>query len=118
MELPRNFKIYLFFNSLLLLSFSVTINSLVDIPYINFISYIFFHLVFIYLLFYHYHFSLFIIAFIYGIFFDIFLFNQISVHLITFLIFIILFLQIKRFMIQLNSFQISIVILLHHIIKG
>ena len=110
MLLLRVFTPYVLFNIILVFSFSVTINSFVQIQNINIIFYIIFHLTFIYFLFYKYHYSLFIIGFIYGILLDIFLINEIGSHLITFLILIILYTQLKKYLFQLNSFQISITV--------
>ena len=110
MLLLRVFTPYVLFNIILVLSFSVTVNSYVQIQNINLIFYIIFHLTFIYFLFYKYHYSLFIIGFIYGILLDIFLINEIGSHLITFLILIILYTQLKKYLFQLNSFQISITV--------
>ena len=110
MLLLRVFTPYVLFNIILLFSFSVTVNSYVQIQNINIIFYIIFHLTFVYILFYQYHYSLFIIGFIYGILLDIFLINEIGSHLITFLILILLYTQLKKYLFQLNSFQISITI--------
>lgn len=110
MLLLRVFTPYVLFNLILLFSFSVTVNSYVQIQNINIIFYIIFHLTFVYFLFYQYHYSLFIIGFIYGILLDISLINEIGSHLITFLILILLYTQLKKYLFQLNSFQISITI--------
>ena len=110
MLLLRVFTPYVLFNIILVFSFSVTVNSYVQIQNINIIFYIIFHLTFVYFLFYQYHYSLFIIGFIYGILLDISLINEIGSHLITFLILILLYTQLKKYLFQLNSFQISITI--------
>ena len=110
MLLLRVFTPYVLFNIILVFSFSITVNSYVQIQNINIIFYIIFHLTFVYFLFYQYHYSLFIIGFIYGILLDISLINEIGSHLITFLILILLYTQLKKYLFQLNSFQISITI--------
>ena len=110
MLLLRVFTPYVLLNIILVFSFSVTVNSYVQIQNINLVFYIIFHLTFIYFLFYQYHYSLFILGFIYGILLDIFLINEIGSHLITFLILILLYTQIRKYLFQLNSFQISITI--------
>ena len=110
MLLSRVFTPYVLFNIILVLSFSVTVNSYVQIQNINLIFYIIFHLTFIYFLFYQYHYSLFILGFIYGILLDIFLINEIGSHLINLLILILLYIQLKKYLFQLTSFQISITI--------
>ena len=110
MLLLRVFTPYVLFNIILVFSFSVTVNSYVQIQNINIIFYIIFHITFIYFLFYQYHYSLFILGFIYGILLDIFLINEIGSHLIALLILIILYIQLKKYLFQLTSFQISITI--------
>lgn len=110
MLLLRVFTPYVLFNFILVFSFSVTINSYVQIQNINLIFYIIFHLTFIYFLFYQYHYSLFILGFIYGILLDIFLINEIGSHLITLLILVLLYTQLKKYLFQLTSLQISITI--------
>ena len=110
MLLLRVFTPYVLLNIILVFSFSVTVNSYVQIQNINLVFYIIFHLTFIYFLFYQYHYSLFILGFIYGILLDIFLINEIGSHLITLLILILIYTQLKKYLFQLTSLQISITI--------
>ena len=110
MLLLRVFTPYVLLNIILVFSFSVTVNSYVQIQNINIIFYIIFHLTFVYFLFYQYHYSLFILGFIYGILLDIFLINEIGSHLITLLILVLLYTQLKKYLFQLTSLQISITI--------
>ena len=110
MLLLRVFTPYVLFNIILVFSFSVTVNSYIEIQNINIIFYIIFHLTFVYFLFYQYHYSLFILGFIYGILLDIFLINEIGSHLITLLILILLYTQFKKYLFQLTSLQISFTI--------
>ena len=93
-------------NIILIISFSITVNSFILFPNINNAFYVLFHLTFIYLIFYHYHYYLYVVAFIYGILFDIILFNNIGVHLISFLSLLILYILLKKFLIRLSSYQI------------
>ena len=93
-------------NIILIISFSVSVNSFILFPNINNGFYVLFHLTFIYLIFYHYHYYLYVVAFVYGILFDIILFNNIGVHLISFLSLLILYILIKKFLIRLSSYQI------------
>ena len=93
-------------NIILIISFSISVNSFVLFPNINNASYVLFHLTLIYLIFYHYHYYLYVIAFIYGILFDILLLNNIGVHLITFLFLLISFITLRRYLIRLSSYQI------------
>ena len=103
-------KPYLIFNLILFFAFSISVNSFVEIEYINLIFYILFHITYIYLLFYHYHFSIYIIGLFYGIFFDILLMNSIGSHLVGLLILIFFYVFLKKYLFLLSSLQISITI--------
>ncbi len=103
-------KPYLVFNLILFFAFSISVNSFVEIEYINLVFYIFFHITYIYLLFYHYHFSIYIIGLFYGIFFDILLMNSIGSHLVGLLILIFFYVFLKKYLFLLSSLQISITI--------
>ena len=93
-------------NIILIISFSISVNSFILFPNINNAFYVLFHLTLIYLIFYHYHYYLYLIALVYGILFDILLFNYIGTHLITFLSLLILFVLLKKYLIRLSSYQI------------
>ena len=99
------------YNLILFFSFSLSVNYFVDLEFINFLSYVFFHLTLIYLVFYFFHFSLIFISFLYGIFFDIFLINFISPHLISFLVFVFLFYYSKKYLLNFSSNTISYIII-------
>ena len=105
-------EFYKFFNSsvklniILIISFSISVNSFILFPSINNAFYVLFHLTFIYLIFYHYHYYLYVIALVYGILFDILLFNYIGTHLITFLSLLFLFVLLRKYLIRLSSYQI------------
>ena len=93
-------------NIILIISFSISVNSFILFPNINNAFYILFHLTFIYLIFYHYHYYLYVVALIYGILFDVLLLNYIGAHLITFLFLLIFFVLLKKYLIRLSSYQI------------
>ncbi len=93
-------------NIILIISFSISVNSFILFPNINNAFYVLFHLTFIYLIFYHYHYYLYVVAFVYGILFDIILFNNIGTHLISFLSLLILYFLLRKFLIRLSSYQI------------
>ena len=93
-------------NIILIISFSISVNSFILLPNINNAFYVLFHLTFIYLIFYHYHYYLYVVALVYGILFDILLLNYIGAHLITFLSLLILFVLIRKYLIRLTSYQI------------
>ena len=93
-------------NIILIISFSISVNSFILFPNVNNAFYILFHLTLIYLIFYHYHYYLYVVALIYGILFDILLLNNIGAHLIAFLSLLIFFLLLRKFLIRLSSYQI------------
>ncbi len=93
-------------NIILIISFSISVNSFILFPNINNAFYVLFHLTFIYLIFYHYHYYLYVVAMVYGILFDILLLNYIGAHLITFLSLLIFFVLLKKYLIRLSSYQI------------
>ncbi len=100
------------YHLLLFLSFSLSVNYFINLEFINFLSYAIFHLILIYLVFYFFHLSLFFVSFLYGVFFDIFLINFISPHLISFMAFIFLFYFIKKYLLNLSSNKISYIIII------
>ena len=93
-------------NIILIISFSISVNSFILFPNFNNVFYILFHLTLIYLIFYHYHYYLYVVALIYGILFDILLLNNIGVHLITFLSLLIVYIFLRKYLIRLSSYQI------------
>ena len=93
-------------NIILIISFSISVNSFILFPNINNAFYVLFHLTFIYLIFYHYHYYLYVVAMVYGILFDVLLLNHIGAHLITFLSLLIFFVLLKKYLIRLSSYQI------------
>ena len=93
-------------NIILIISFSISVNSFILFPNINNSFYVLFHLTFIYLIFYHYHYYLYVVAMVYGILFDVLLLNYIGAHLITFLSLLIFFVLLKKYLIRLSSYQI------------
>ena len=93
-------------NIILIISFSISVNSFIIFPNFNNVFYILFHLTLIYLIFYHYHYYLYVVALIYGILFDILLLNNIGAHLITFLSLLILYILLRKYLTRLSSYQI------------
>ena len=74
-----------------------------------------FHLTLVYLVFYFFNFYLIFLSFLYGIFLDIFLINNISPHLISFLIFVALFYFTKKYLLNLSSNKVSYLIICYNI---
>ena len=93
-------------NFILIISFSISVNSFIIFPNVNNAFYVLFHLTLIYLIFYHYHYYLYVVALVYGILFDILLLNYIGAHLITFLSLLVFFILLKKYLIRLSSYQI------------
>ncbi len=106
MEFTKFFNSSSKLNIILIISFSISVNSFILFPNINNAFYILFHLTFIYLIFYHYHYYLYFVALIYGILFDILLLNNIGVHLIAFISLLLLFILLRKYLIRLSSYQI------------
>ncbi len=106
MEFSKLFNSSIKLNIILIISFSISVNSFILFPNINNAFYVLFHLTFIYLIFYHYHYYLYVVAMVYGILFDILLLNYIGAHLITFLSVLIFFVLLKKYLIRLSSYQI------------
>ncbi len=100
------------YHCILFFSFSLSVNYFLNLEIINYLAYVCFHLTLIYLFFYFFHFALIFITFLYGIFFDIFLVDNLSPHLITFLIFVILFYFTKKYLLNLSSSKISYIIII------
>ena len=106
MEFSKFFNSNIKLNIILIISFSISVNSFILLPNINNAFYVLFHLTLIYLIFYHYHYYLYFVALIYGILFDILLLNNIGAHLTTFLSLLILFIILRKYLIRLSSYQI------------
>ena len=99
------------YHLILFFSFSLSVNYFINLEFINFLFYVFFHLTLVYLVFYFFHFSLIFISFLYGVFFDIFLIDFISPHFISFLVFVFLFYYTKKFLLNFSSSTISYIII-------
>ena len=93
-------------NIILIISFSISVNSFILFPNVNNAFYVLFHLTLIYLIFYHYHYYLYVVALVYGILFDILLLNYMGAHIITFLSLLVFFVLLKKYLIRLSSYQI------------
>ena len=104
------FKPYIIYNIIFVITFSVSVNTFVNLQIINILFYIFFNLTLIYYIFYRYHYSIYFLALIYGVLFDIFLLNQIGSHLICFITLISLYIFFKNYLLLLSSYQVSLTI--------
>ena len=92
-------------NIILIISFSISVNSFTLFPNVNNAFYVLFHLTFIYLIFYHYHYYLYVVALVYGVLFDILLLNYVGTHLITFLSLLIFFVLLKKYFDLISQFS-------------
>ena len=101
----------LIYNCILFFSFSLSVNYFVDFEIVNYIAYVLFHLTLVYLVFYFFNFYLIFLSFLYGIFFDVFLIDNISPHLISFLFFVALFYFTKKYLLNLSSNKVSFLII-------
>ena len=101
------YKIYIL---LLIVSSSILIRGIPEYPVINFITYLFIHILLIYMGIYHFKITLYFVYFISGIVFDIFLLNEIGTHILTLMILILIMSQIKKFIISFSSRQVFILI--------
>ena len=87
------FRIYII---LLLISSLTTIHGIVEFPIFNLIAYLFTHILIIYIGIYHFKKIIYLIFFICGAIFDIFLI-EFGPHLITFMFLALLFNNIQKF---------------------
>ena len=101
------FKIYIIF---LVISSSILFRGFPEFPLINFITYLFIHILLIYMGIYHFKIILYFVYFIAGIIFDIFLLNELGTHILTFMILILILSKLKKFITLLSSQSIFVLI--------
>ena len=101
------FNIYII---LLVISSSILIRGVPEFPVINFLMYLFIHILLIYLSIYHFKITLYFVFFITGIIFDIFLLNELGTHILTFMILILILSKLKKFITLLSSQSIFVLI--------
>ena len=111
MLFKKYFNPVYFYHLILFLSFSISLNNLIEFEYVNLFFYVFAHLLIIYLCFYYFHFFLYFVLFLYGIFFDIFLLNNIGPHLLVFIFLLVIVSFIKKFLFNLSPIKIFYVII-------
>ena len=100
-----------FYHLILFLSFSISLNNLIEFEYVNLFFYVLAHLLIIYICFYYFNFFLYFVFFFYGIFFDIFLLNNIGPHLLVFIFLLFIVSFLKKFLFNLSSIKIFYVII-------
>ena len=111
MLFKKYFSPVYFYHLILFLSFSISLNNLIEFEYVNLFFYVLAHLLIIYLCFYYFHFFLYFVFFLYGIFFDIFLLNDIGPHLLVFIFLLVIISFLKKFLFNLSPIKIFYVII-------
>jgi len=111
MLFKKYFSPVYFYHLILFISFSISINKLTGLEYVNLFFYVLTHLSIIYLCFYYFHFFLYFVLFFYGIFFDIFLLNDIGPHLLVFIILLVIISFLKNFLFNFSSIKIFYLII-------
>ena len=106
MQYANYFKSVYFYHAILFFCFSISLNNLIEFEYVNIVFYTLFHITIVYLSFYYFHFILFFIFFLYGIFYDIFLFNNIGPHLISFIVLLSIIFLLKKYLYHLSSYRV------------
>ena len=103
----NSFNVYIV---ILFLSSAFAISGEQGLPIINFIFYLFIHILLIYLCIYHFKIILYFIFFLIGIIFDIFIINEIGLHVLTFMLLILFLNLLKKIIISLSSIKIYVFI--------
>ena len=111
MLFKKYFSPVYFYHSILFLSFSISLNNVIEFEYVNLFFYVLAHLLIIYLCFYYFHFFLYFVFFFYGVFFDIFLLNNIGPHLLVFIFLLVIVTFLKKILFNLSSIKIFYVII-------
>ena len=111
MLFKKYFSSVYFYHLILFISFSISLNNLIELEYINLFFYVFAHLIIIYLCFYYFHFFFYFIFFLYGIFFDILLLNDIGPHLLVFISLLVIISFLKKFLFNLSSIKVFYLII-------
>ncbi len=111
MLFKKYFSSAYFYHLILFISFSISLNNLIELEYINLFFYVFAHLIIIYLCFYYFHFFFYFVLFLYGIFFDILLLNNIGPHLLVFIFLPVIISFLKKYLFNLSSMKIFYIII-------
>ena len=114
MQFSKFFNPFLYFNFILLVLFSLTVNYIESFSIINSISYSFLHFVIIYLSLYYFRKILYLIFFLIGLGTDLLLMNQIGPHIFIFMFVLFFFNRLKKYYIHLTSLKVYSFILLIH----
>ena len=112
MFLKRHLDAYKIYIILLVISSSILFRGFPEFPMINFITYLFIHILLIYMGIYYFKITMYFVYFIAGIIFDIFLLIEIGPHVFTFMILILVLKKLQRFIIILSSKKTFILIII------
>ena len=114
MQFSKFFNPFVYYNIILLILFSLTVNYIESFSIINSISYSCLHLVIIYLSLYYFRKILYLVFFIIGLGTDLLLINQIGPHIFIFVFILFFFDRLKKYFIHLNSLKVYSFILIIH----
>ena len=114
--LSRYLVPFTYYNLILLILFSLSVELLEFFILLNSVAYILFHYVIIYLGLYYYRKILYLIYFLYGLGLDLLIIHQIGVHLPVFMMLLVFFKLTKKYFLILNSKKIYLGILFIQII--
>ena len=112
MLFSKYLKPFVIYNFLLLILFSITVNTIDFYNIINLLSYILLHYIFVYLSIYYHHNLNYIIFFVYGLAIDILLINEIGPHILSLMTLLIFLNLSKKFIKSLSSKKMYIIIVL------
>ena len=112
MLFSKYLKPFVIYNFLLLILFSITVNTIDFYNIINLLSYILLHYIFVYLSIYYYRNLNYIIFFVYGLAIDILLINEIGPHILSLMTLLIFLNLSKKFIKSLSSKKMYIIIIL------
>ena len=112
MLFSKYLKPFVIYNFLLLILFSISVNTIDFYNIINLLSYILLHYIFVYLSIYYYRNLNYIIFFVYGLAIDILLINEIGPHILSLMTLLIFLNLSKKFIKSLSSKKMYIIIVL------
>tara|TARA_B100000579_G_C22656698_1_gene768908 strand:+ start:85 stop:579 length:495 start_codon:yes stop_codon:yes gene_type:complete len=112
MLFSKYLKPFVIYNFLLLILFSISVDTIDFYNIINLLSYILLHYIFVYLSIYYYRNLNYIIFFVYGLAIDILLINEIGPHILSLMTLLIFLNLSKKFIKSLSSKKMYIIIVL------
>jgi len=116
MRLLQHLNPFHIYNILLIFIFSVTVNGYNFFSNINLIFYCIFHFLIIYISIYYYRKLLYVVYSLYGLGLDLFWLHEIGPHILTFISVLFFFNLLSKYLYNLNSYKIYILLLIIQII--